>query len=152
MIIWRGWGILAILFIPLGAVGFGALTDLAFGKPGGSLPIGIGLIMSGVLLYFAGTWFQNWDAERRITKHIAAREIQVRYAVDSGHFQPTPGYQPKTYQEAQLLAAQMLQHEREAGLKKLRGYHTVFYIPIQYVGFVLCAIGVVLIGISFGGS
>ncbi len=149
MVIWRGWGILAILFIPLGAVAFGGLFTLILGEENSSLALGLGLIVGGVALFFAGRWFQDWDAERRTKNYMTARKAEVEATVASGRFQPVPGYQPRDHAEAQHLATQMLEQEQGTVKKQLRNRHTIFFIPMQYFGIVLAAIGLIPIFLNF---
>lgn len=137
------------MFVALGTAVLSPLANLALGSKGGPLPLGIGLIIAGVLLYFGGRWFQNWDAERRVAKVMTVRKAEVQAAVASGNFQPTPGYQPSSPEEAQRLADQMLESERAAGVKKLRNFHTIFFIPMHFFGFVVSALGIVFAVAAF---
>ncbi|MBZ2196790.1 hypothetical protein KCQ71_11540 [Ruania sp. N2-46] len=137
------------MFIPLGVVAFGGLFTLILGEENSLLAIGIGLILGGVACFFAGRWFQDWDAERRTKSYMVARQAEVDATVASGRFQPVPGYQPRDHAEAQQLAGQMLEREQVTVKKQLRNRHTIFFIPMQYFGIVLAAVGLIPIFLNF---
>ncbi|WP_159619210.1 hypothetical protein [Ruania rhizosphaerae] len=141
MVIWRGWGILGLLFVLLVGVGLGGLFRLLIGEEYEPLPIGLGLAVAGVILFFVGRWFQAWDARRRADKYIASRRPEVEQTVASGRFQPVPGYQPASREEAEQLAAEMLDKEHAQIVRRFRGHHTLFFIPMQYFGLVVAVLG-----------
>ena len=144
MVIWRGWGILGLLFIPLGAVGLAGLFRLVIGDEHEPLPVGLGLAVAGVALFFAGRWFQGWHARRRADKYVDARRPEVAQTIAAGAFQPVPGYQPASREEADRLGAEMLESEHAQIVHMLRGHHTLFFIPVHYVGLVMTVIGAVM--------
>ncbi|UFU06741.1 hypothetical protein [Ruania halotolerans] len=141
MVIWRGWGILGLLFVLAVGVGLGGLFRLVIGEQYEPLPIGLGLAVAGVALFFAGRWFQGWDARRRADKYIESRRPEVAQTIAAGRFQPVPGYQPASREEAEQLGAEMLEKEHAQVVRKLRGHHTLFFIPVQYFGLVVAVIG-----------
>lgn len=150
MIVWNGWGILSVLIPGLAAAamaGLASALDMAAG-----LFVGVGLVLGGIGAFFAGKWFNETNAAQKAAQWRSAREQELLHLVHAGQFQVAPGYaQPRTLEEAQQQAAAMLEAEHRAVAKKLRNRHTVFFVPMQWFGLFVSAIGLALVITSLLG-
>ncbi|MDR1449620.1 MAG: hypothetical protein LBI84_05375 [Propionibacteriaceae bacterium] len=143
MIIWRGWGVLAI-FIPAAcAAGLAAL----FGSSGRTgFWTDVGLTAGGVICYFVGRWLNVTRPDRQLAASLADRAAELHADADSGVFSLGPGYAPPTsLAEAHAQADQLASAEYEAWKKNARRRHSLFWVPIQYWGLVLGVGGVLVI-------
>ncbi len=136
IIIWRGFGALALLF---GVLGFG--LGMATGHV---VAAGIGLILAGVGTYFFGQWLNVTKAEQKAQEILGARRQEVEHLVRQGRFFVEGAPAPRTYEEAYALAEQQLAAEAAYVTKNTRNHHTLFWVPMQHWGFVFAGIGVLL--------
>ncbi|QBI52660.1 hypothetical protein [Streptomonospora litoralis] len=100
MIIWRGWGILALLITVLFCLPAGLGIEALLGSEFVPFGIAAALVLAGVSVFLLG---QRLNA-------------------------PRPGYHPQTGQPVLY-----------------RNQHTLFFVPMQYVGFVLLGASVLLL-------
>lgn len=150
MIIWRGWGILAILFIPLGAFGLGWLISFVGGAGGEmtSWSIGVGLMLAAAGLFALGWWLNTIRAEQQAAQWADTRADQLQAAVEGGYFQPTPGVSPTSLDQARQQAGVMLESERAEVTRRLRNRHSMFWVPMQWWAVPLFVFGVItLVGV-----
>lgn len=145
MIIWRGWGILGV--VPLMAFGIGvALWNDAFGFSGAPWLISGPLAaLTGAGVYFLGRQLNQRGVAAKADQIMAPRRAERQRLVDTGQFQLAPGYpMPQSYQEAQTQAADLDRHEHVILSQRLRNRHTFFFVPVQYIGLLTAAAGLVL--------
>ena len=151
MIIWRGWGILSV-FITLLVAGIVGVTFQAFlgrGNAAVSFGYGLGFIVAGVANYLFGRQVNAVAPAKKIEafKEQMRREMWDRVA--HGAFQVAPGTPPlanrgEAHQQIEYLVGQA---SRDAA-RGLRNIHTLFFIPVQWVGAAEGVLGVVLIVLS----
>lgn len=133
MIIWRGWGILAFLGIGL-SVGLTGIFATLFGSSMAdatwqAIP---GFLLGGITVFALGKYF---NVTRPTQKFAAARAEAGGFLAPmlDGTAAPLPlAEQPPLSQEEQVL------------LRRLRNQHTFFFIPMQWWGIALPALGVAL--------
>ena len=105
MIIWKGWGILAVLITAAVMLIFQGIVGAAFGDPQfyktHDWPKGAALLLSGIAVYFTGCYF-NGKPGRVLIDKATGREVTLRHK------------------------------------------HSMFFIPMEYWGFILVAIGFAL--------
>ena len=151
MIIWRGWGILSI-FITLLIAGIVGATFQAFLGSGNAsifFGYGLGLILAGVANYLFGRQVNELAPAKKVEafKEQMRREMWDRVA--HGAFQVGPGAPPPANREE---AHQQVEHVVEQAsanaARGLRNIHTLFFIPVQWIGAVEGVLGVVLIVLS----
>ncbi|MFC4224517.1 hypothetical protein [Lysinibacter cavernae] len=138
MIIWRGWGILAVIYAAAAFVTERLLID-AF-NPGGELPFvfGFGLLLAGVATWFTGVALNRNMPKRKFAALSTAREAELAEYVANGTFSRGPGHPlPQTHQEARVMADTLFEEEQAAWLSALSNRHTLFFIPLQYWGIAL---------------
>lgn len=145
VIIWRGFGFLAFLIVALaavGAVGIGTAVSGADSPPP-YFP-GLGLILGGAGTFALGWWLNVVRPQQKAAQWTQERGAQLQQLVASGRFQAVPGMAPASHAEAEAQAHQMLAQESAVVAKRLRNVHTLFWIPMQWIGVVAAVIGVVV--------
>lgn len=140
MIIFRGWGILTFLFAVLFIGGAAQLADRS-GNQAVLMPLGI--VLTGVASWFAGVHLNKTRPNQKVDAYLAQRAEQIRMAVESGTFAPG-GIRPTSLEQARA-QGQALWEAEAAELRKAGNQHTIFFIPMQYAGALIGAIGVVLL-------
>lgn len=143
MVIWRGWGILAVLFF------------LAAGILGVGLPYGVWeeaaprwLLIPIALAAGAGCWFTgvylNVTRPQRIANEtVPAFREQVLRSVQDGTFRLPNQPPPRSYAEAQGQAEAYL-HMTIPAMLRGTNQHTLFWVPMQYWGIVIAVWGVAM--------
>lgn len=150
MIIWRGWGILAILIGLVAGILGGGVASTFVDQDLLPFTFSLTLILAAVATWFVGSWFNKIRPQARIDEWAAARKSQLEQLVGAGQFSLGPGQpQPRSYEEAQAMADQLMEAEL-AATKSAFNQHSVFWIPMQYFAFVWAAvsIGCLILGFS----
>lgn len=150
MIIWRGWGILGILVPGLFGVllaGMGPSLGVDEAVLGGA-----GVAIGGIGAFFLGKWFNETNAAQKAAQWREARQQELMHLIHAGQFQVAPGYaQPSNLQEAQAQASAMLQAEHTHVAKQLRNRHTLFWVPMQWIGIVTVGLGLMILVLALIG-
>ncbi|MBO0872491.1 MAG: hypothetical protein J2P19_03765 [Pseudonocardia sp.] len=153
MIIWRGWGIVAllpVLGIPIIALPIG----LGLGLPDRAVPLVIGLVLAAGSV---GTWFLARHLnvtlpERRLGEWATQRRTELDQYVRAGTFNLGPGHPaPGSYSEAEQQATALLEAEQRQLAARLPNRHTLFFIPAQYVVIGIGVLGLVLVVVGLVG-
>lgn len=152
MILWRGWGIVGLLII-LAFAGLSAGIGSAAAPDSPSLVwAGGGLVLGGAVASAVGWYMNIVRPAQKAEEWQAERAARLQHLVQSGQFQLAPGYaQPTSLAQAQQQADQLLAAESAQVRKNLRGRHTVWFIPMEWLGVVGAAVGVALVVIGFVG-
>ena len=148
MIIWRGWGILSVFITLLVAGIVGAIFQafLGGGNAAVSFGYGLGFILAGVANYFFGRQVNELAPARKIEAFKDQMRHEMWDRVAHGSFQVGPGAPPPANRDE---AHQQVEHVVEQNAAKgLRNIHSVFFIPVQWIGAVEGVLGVVLIVLS----
>lgn len=136
MIIWRGWGILAVLYALAGG-GIGGAIAGPFG-------VAVGLLAAAVGTWFTGQYFNQQRPRKNLADWKSARSQQLDHLVGAGQFSLGPGQpQPRSMDEARWQADELLAAEERSASQGLLNRHSVFWIPMQYLAFVI-AVGAVI--------
>lgn len=143
VIIWRGFGFLAVILALLGALLGTGLGSLA-GDSGNVTLIGVGIAIGGVATFALGWWLNVMNPAKKTQQWIAQRDAELQQAVDQGRFQASPGVVPASLEQAQAQKTALLQTESAHVTKRLRNIHTLFWIPMQWIGVVIVILGVVV--------
>ena len=152
MILWRGWGILGFLLILAIAGLFVAIGTAAAPNTPSTVWFGGGLILGGIAGGALGWYMNIARPSQKADEWSAQREAQLAEAVRSGQFQLAPGVpMPTSLEQAQQQADQLLASEEKHVRQRLRGRHTVWFIPMEWLGAVAAVIGIVLIVVGFIG-
>jgi len=148
MIIFAGWGILALVPPGLGWL-IGHLIGDAVGGPSSTLSMviaGIGMMIGSAGDWYLGLHFNKTMARRNIDKALTARQAQLQQLVASGQYYRGPGYpMPTSYQDAQNQAQAQFQAETAAAYANIGNRNTLFFIPIQYWAFIGAGIGAIMV-------
>jgi len=144
MIIFSGWGILAIVPPGIGA-GLGLLIGNAVGGESSTVSfviMSIGLMIGSVGDWYLGIWFNKTRAAKQIDVAVAARQQQLQQLVDSGQYYRGPGYpMPTSIQDAQNQAQAQLAAESASAYARIGNRNTLFFIPLQYWAYIGAGLG-----------
>jgi len=148
MIIFSGWGILALLPPGIG-YGLGMLIGVAVGGESSTKALviaGIGLMIGSVGDWYLGIWLNKTRAAKQIDTALAARQQQLQQLVASGQYYRGPGFpMPTSMQDAQNQAQAQFAAESSAAHASIGNRNTLFFIPIQYWAYIGAGLGVVLV-------
>ncbi|MGD7787664.1 hypothetical protein ACQCX2_05010 [Propionibacteriaceae bacterium Y1700] len=146
MIIWRGWGIIGAGFPLLGLLAALGLWS-SMGSHGSPLPFMAPMvILAGVGTFFLGRHLNGAAADKKVEQIIADRARHLDELVRTGQFHLAPGVPaPASMDEARFQADSVLNSEREQLRRRFSDVHTLFFIPVQWVGIVVAIIGVAMI-------
>jgi hypothetical protein len=147
MIIWRGAGILAVIFLVVGAaIGFTVIPDQG---------TAVALLIGGAASAGMGYWLNGPRAAAETAAVIEARRRELDRLVETGAYRPSTlgaagrsGYQvpavgpmPRSLDEARSMAAAQFAAESAYLTKERRNPHTLFFIPMQIVGYLMLGLG-----------
>lgn len=139
IIIWRGWGILVLLFAAVGAGTAGALSH------GNMVATGTGLAAAGAGTWFLGRWLNVLAPEAAYAAAMEFRAQELRRIVDAGAY-CFPGLPaPQSYDEARAQSEEQLALERTQARPAYFNRHTFFFVPMQYLGLVLGVTALMLV-------
>ncbi|MBK0330838.1 hypothetical protein I8D64_05420 [Brachybacterium sp. MASK1Z-5] len=147
MIIWRGWGILAVLYI-------GALIGLLVGGLGagvlrfeGAMPLmaGVALLLGGAITTLHG-WYVNITAPRsRATAWALEAEPKMQAAAQAGAF-AIDGVMPRSREEADaMIDAEITRGRAVIGR---HGPHSLFFVPMEAIGILAMVSGLGFLGVG----
>lgn len=146
MIVWRGWGIVAllpILGIPLLALPIG----LGLGLPDDTVPIVVGFTVAtcAVPTWFLARWMNVVRPAAKLAEWVAGRQTELDQFVEQGTFHMGPGHPaPASKDDARQQAAALLETERQQLAPLLRNRSTMFFVPAQHMVIVIGSLGIVL--------
>ncbi|MCL2490654.1 MAG: hypothetical protein FWF36_08050 [Propionibacteriaceae bacterium] len=148
MIIFSGWGILAIVPPGIG-YGLGMLLGVAIGGESSTKAFviaSIGLMIGSVGDWYLGNWFNKIRPAAQMDQAVAARRQQLQQLVSSGQYYRGPGYpMPTSMQDAQNQADAQLAAEAAGAHARIGNRHTLFFIPMQYWAYIGAGLGAVLL-------
>lgn len=152
MIIWRGWGILAVGYVALAMmICVGAGSNL-FATSWLPFSASAGLLASAAATWFTGRAMNVTRPQAKFDEWFQARSAQLSHLVDTGGFQMGPGQPlPRSHAEARQQADWLLDEESRALRSRMFDVHTVFFIPMQYLAYVFAAIGVIVLLVGVFG-
>lgn len=147
MIIWRGWGILALAF-----AGIGVAIGSSLGSTGHrTVPTGIALMLAGVGTWFFGQWVNEQRPEEQFKHWHQGRWgelMNLAHAGQLAHLDPAAaaGQPPLPPQQlAETVLASETQHVRSLMFNR----HTLFFIPMQFIGILMAAGGLIVAASGF---
>lgn len=143
MIIWRGWGILAFLFVAA-AIGGGLAISSAVGLGESLLLSGILLIGAGVGTWFLGNFLNVKKADEKVEAYIQQRGAEIHTMGRAGAFTDQQGNRLPPEQAYQAAEA-MIAGERQKAASAFRNRHSLFWIPMQYLGIAMAVGGVAML-------
>lgn len=142
MIIWRGWGILALLVVGVSI----ALGIAMAGSNRGMRGIFVGLVMVAGAV---GTWFLSQhlnvtQPKTEFEKWYAQRSMEVGALVRGGAYNNVEDPQrPGQFADPNAVGNYVLQQEATKVRAALTNRHSLFFIPMQYLAYVIGGLGVV---------
>lgn len=144
MIIWRGWGFLAVVYMGVLAALLGGLLGAAvLQQPDltGALA-GVGISLGGVLTYIQGRHLNATLPKQRAEEWAAGERPRLEAAADQGRL-VVGNVAPRSREEAQAMVEDVLARGRaQIGA---HGQHSVFWIPMEAVGILGIVGGLVLV-------
>ncbi|GAB2969687.1 MAG TPA: hypothetical protein VKY71_05560 [Actinotalea caeni] len=170
MIIWRGWGIVALPLVALLVFGLGTLisTGLLGHDALEGVGAGIGLLVAAPVTWLLGRWLNQRSAEKAADRYVAARQPelhqQVHQAAENQTLRDLQGLSQEDLQmrwhdayarnrgQLEGVAVQQLASEREEVRRRLRNQNSLFFIPVQWLWVPLAAGGVLALTGGLAGS
>lgn len=147
MLIWRGFGFLAFLMIMAG-VAIGVMIGTSIGDEDRWLQVfvGLGLMIGGIGTYFAGQQLNVNGPQTKVARWREERSQQLHAIADSGRFHLGPGYEaPRSMEEAHAQADLLVAAEENEAASRSRNQHTLFFIPMQWVGVIAAGGGLIVL-------
>lgn len=142
MIIWRGWGIVAVAFIAAaGNLGIGVPFSV-WGESAKWVLIPVALL-AGAGCWFTGRYLNVTRPRRLAEEEVPRVRAQVAAAVENGTFRLPNQPMPTSLDEARGQATSYLAF-LEAGAKVQTNRHTLFFIPVQYWAILIAVLGTAL--------
>lgn len=110
---------------------------------GGAMGAGIGLVLAGIAGWFLGRHFNVGVVEPKVAEFAQARGAELQAQVESGTFNPGPGWRaPTSLAEARDMSGKLLDAESAALRKMLTNRHHIWFLPAQYLGVVGALVGI----------
>lgn len=146
VIIWRGWGILPVLYT-LGAFVLVMVSgDLPFA-------MGTGLAVAALATWFTGVALNRTLPEKKVDRWATERKNELNTYVANGTFSLGPGHPlPANTDVARQMADSLLESETTTAHRELSNNHTLFWIPLQYMAVVLSILAIVSVVSDFTRS
>lgn len=151
MIIWRGWGFLAIVYIALGAALLGGLIGaslLQSSTAAGPLA-GVGILIGGALTAVHGWYLNVLRPRRRADEWEQAERPRLEAAADQGTLVVANVQTRSPEEAADMIEAVLTDGRRAIGR---HGPHSVFWIPMEIIGILAIVGGLVLAGATLAGA
>lgn len=153
IILWRGWGIIALLYATAAVIVAGGLEVEVLPKSAPHVSLGILLLLAAVATWFTGVAMNRRRPQRTVDRLLRARRAQLDELVTSGRFSLGPGQPPPvSVHDAQRMSDDLFAAETAATTKGAFNRHTLFWIPMQYVAFVWVAAALWSLGSALFGS
>lgn len=146
MVIWNGYGILAVLYpLVLGAIG-AALGGNMRGDGSALLLGGIGVLIGAALAFVHGWYMNVSNPKKKFEEWQQQERPRMQEAAARGQFSYN-GISPRSPQETDELISRLFADRQEEALRQL---HRVFFVPMQWFSVAAAVLGLVLIvmGIS----
>jgi len=131
MIIWRGWGIITVLYALAALVISSVLKKEVL--PGSFPPVSFGilLLLAAIATWFTGTSLNRTRPKRKIDLWVQGRRAQLDDLVLSGRFSLGPGQpQPTSIEEARSMSDALLTRETEEATRTALNRHTWWILTI----------------------
>lgn len=103
--------------------------------------ISVGLVIAGVGTFLSGRRLNVTGPTQKIEAALSARRQEIAQAISLGRFAPD-GIMPTSRQEAEQIAAEVLELEQLQLRNSMYNRHTLYFIPMQYFGFIWIGLGV----------
>ncbi|MGO1284829.1 MAG: hypothetical protein ACTHWF_12360 [Brachybacterium sp.] len=144
MIIWRGWGFLAVVYIALcaGLLGGALGSAIAVDGAGGALA-GFGVMIGGALTAVHGWYLNIVRPKAKATEWELAERPRLEAAADQGSL-VVDSVQPRDRAEAEAMIDSVIADGRRVIGR--HGPHSVFWIPMEIIGILALIVGFMLGG------
>ncbi|MDO4792220.1 MAG: hypothetical protein Q3999_07035 [Buchananella hordeovulneris] len=144
MIIWRGWGIASFVSVVAGyGITLGILR-LFTDQP--SLPVflGLGGVLGGGLTWLLGHFLNVLRVRSQVAAYASNLREALHARAEQGVFQAGPGVPvPTNAAEAAAQIEYVVSQHTDALSHRLTNQHTLFFVPVQYVGILVGVVSVV---------
>lgn len=143
MIIWRGWGVLALLIFGA-SMGLGILISPNPGLRG--IFAGLTVIGGAVGTWFLGQHLNKTKPVQEFEQWYARRSNEVGALVRGGAYDNVRDPQnPDRPADPNAVGNYVLQQEAARVRSGLTNRHSLFFVPMQYWAYLFGAIGVVFV-------
>lgn len=151
MIIWRGWGGLAIVYIGACAALLGGLLGasiLQSSTAAGPLA-GLGILIGGAITAVHGWYLNVLLPRKRAEQWEAAERPRLEDAADRGVLVVGNTLPSSPEEAAQMIESVIADGRRAIGR---HGPHSVFWIPMEVIGILAMVGGIVLAGATLAAA
>ena len=146
MIIWRGWGILALLIFGA-SIGLGVLIAPHAALRG--IFAGLTVIGGGVGTWFLGDYLNSKRPVAEFDQWYARRSHEVDALIRGGAYSNVPDPQhPDRLADPNAVGSYVLQQEAARVRAGLTNRHSLFFVPLQYWAYLFGAIGLVFMVVN----
>ena len=92
------------------------------------------LAVAGLICFALGWRLNVVGAETKARAHADEVRTRLLASMNEGTLQTSPGVAPSSQAEAEAFVAQTVAQQYAEARSTLRNQHSVFYIPVQYIG------------------
>lgn len=142
ILVWSGWGILAVL-VP-GLVAFLAYSAAqAAGLAQADAFAALGAAVGGVACWFIGARLEGGDPTARVAAYRQQRQAELHALVEAGVYRGLGGVRPTSLQDAREQAARQLDAECAGLTRSMTNRHSFFWVPLRWCGLAVVVGGIV---------
>lgn len=150
MIIWRGWGFLAVVYIAGCAGLLGGALGAAIPIDGaGGVLAGVGMMIGGMLTAAHGWYLNDVRPKRKATEWELVERPRLEAAAEQGTL-AVGNVQPRTPDESESMIDSVIENGRRVIGR--HGPHSVFWIPMEVIGIIAVIGGLFLGGVNSYGA
>lgn len=144
MIVWRGWGIASLFTIAAGYSIAAGLMWLFTDRPSVPWLLGLGGVLAGGLTWLLGNFLNVLRVRSQVDAYAKNLRGTLHSRAEQGVFQAGPGVPvPANAAEAATQIEYVVSQHTDDLSQRLKNQHTMFFIPVQYLGILVGAASVV---------
>lgn len=144
MIVWRGWGIVSIFTLLAGYSIAAGILWLFTDRPSPAWLLGLGGVVGGALTWLLGYFLNVVRVRSQVDAYAKNLRGTLHSRAEQGVFQVGPGVPvPSNAAEAATQIEYVVSQHTDDLAQRLKNQHTLFFIPVQYLGIMAGVISVV---------
>lgn len=144
MIVWRGWGIASVFTLLAGYSIAAGILWLFTDRPSAAWLLGLGGVVGGALTWLLGYFLNVLRVRSQVDAYAKNLRGTLHSRAEQGVFQAGPGVPvPSSAAEAATQIEYVVSQHTDDLAQRLKNQHTLFFIPVQYLGILAGVISVV---------